>query len=122
MLADALESARTATASAERELRVAEAERARTARALEYDLRPMTLDEAGRAQLRAAYAEADAVVAEKRRTRDQARTLADAVTTIADSIGSLDPEGASRLTATLALWQLATVRDQQGPLAQLRGL
>jgi vacuolar-type H+-ATPase subunit E/Vma4 len=111
ILSEALASTGEATAGALRELRTAEAERARTARALEYGLHPMTLDEAERARLRAAYAAADAVVADKRGVLDHARTLSQAVKTVADALDSLDGrdhELASRLTATLALWQVAS--------------
>ena len=114
ILAEALASTGEATAAAERELRVAESARSRAARALEYGLHPMTLDETERARLRAAYAAADAVVAEKRHAVDRSRTLADAVQTIADTIGPLDAEDhelANRLTATLALWQVASARE-----------
>ena len=83
----------------------------------------MTLDESDRARLRAAYAEADADRrVEAAAISSRRRTLANAVTTIADTIATLDGDGhelANRLTATLALWQLAAVRDSR---AQLRGL
>lgn len=129
ILVEALASTGEATAGAERELRVAEAERARAARALEYGLHPMTLDETERARLRAAYAAADVVVTGKRHAVDRARTLGHAVKTIADTIGRLDAEDhelANRLTATLALWQLASSREQRGsatgPGSRLRRL
>ena len=114
ILAEALASTGDAIALAERELRVAEAARSRAARALEYGLHPMTLDETERARLRAAYAAADAVVADKRHAVDRSRTLRHAVQTIADTIDRLDTEDhelANRLTATLALWQVASARD-----------
>ena len=129
ILAEALASTGEATAGAVRELRAAEAERARTARALEYGLHPMTLDETERARLRAAYAAADAVVADKRHAVDRSRTLGHAVQTIADAIDSVeaqDRELANRLTATLALWQVASARetDESGtpPAKRLRRL
>jgi len=117
ILVEAQASVREATAGAERELHAAEAARTRAARALEYGLHPMTLDEAERARLRADYAAADAVVAQKRHTVDHSRTLEHAVKTVADAIDTLnaeDHELANRLTATLALWQLTSARDQQG--------
>lgn len=117
ILAEALASTGEATAGAVRELRAAEAERARTARALEYGLHPMTLDEAERARLRAAYAAADVVVADKRHAVDRSRALGHAVQTIADTIDGLeaqDHELANRLTATLALWQVASAREADG--------
>jgi hypothetical protein len=117
ILGDALASTAEATARAERELRVAEADRARAARALEYGMHPVTLDETERARLRDGYAAADAVIAAKRQAVDRARALENAVQTIADTFGRLDAadhELANRLTSTLALWQLASARDQQG--------
>jgi hypothetical protein len=117
ILGEALASAGEATARAERGLRVAEAERARAARALEHGMHPVTLDETERARLRAAYAAADAVVADARRAAERSRTLGKAVQTIADAFSRLDAEDhelASRLTSTLALWQLASAREQQG--------
>ena len=86
ILVEALASTGEATAVAERELRVAETERSLAARALEYGLHPMTLDETERALLRAAYAAADAVVAAKGQEVDRSRTLTHAVQTIADTI------------------------------------
>ena len=71
----AVSSAAAHTAEAERELHVSELARRRSAQALEQDLRPMRLDETARAALRAAYAEADAEVARRRRTFDQAARL-----------------------------------------------
>jgi len=115
ILIEAVASTGEGTARAEQELRVAEVERARTARALEYGLHPMTLDEAERGRLRAAYAAADAVVAEKRRVVESSRTLGDAIKTIAEAIDAVeaaDDELVNRLTATLALWQLASSREQ----------
>lgn len=117
ILAEALASTGEATTLAEREVRVAEAARSRAARALEYGLHPMTLDETERARLRAVYAAADAVVADKRHAVDRSRTLGHAVQTIADTIDRLDAEDhelANRLTATLALWQVASARDDSG--------
>jgi phage shock protein A len=129
ILAEALASTGEATVGAERELRVAESERARAARALESGVYPMTFDEAERARLRAAYAAADAVVAEKRRAAEHSRTLVRAVQTVADAIEKLDTadhELANRLTSTLALWQVASAREAQGsgkrPVARLRRL
>ena len=117
ILGQALASAREATARAERDLRVALASRARAARALEHNMHPVTLDETGRARLRAAYADADGVVGVARGALERSRTLGEAVQTIADTFGRLDAEDhelANRLTSTLALWQLASAREQQG--------
>ena len=123
ILAEALASTGEATDKALRELRTAEAERGRAARALEYGLHPMTLDEAERAHRRAAYAAADAVVAHKRGTFDHARTLSQAVKTVADALDGLDGEDhelANRLTATLALWQIASAGAVPGSGSRLR--
>jgi vacuolar-type H+-ATPase subunit E/Vma4 len=122
ILSEALASTGEAAAKALRELRTAEAERGRTARALEYGLHPMTLDEAERARLRAAYAAADVVVAEKRAALDHARTLGHAVKTVADALESLDGQDhelANRLTATLALWQVASAGAVPGSGSRL---
>ena len=83
----------------------------------------MTLDETERARLRAAYAAADAVVADKRHAVERTRTLGHAVQTIADTIDSLDAEDhelANRLTATLALWQVSSARDGERSGSRLR--
>ena len=85
----------------------------------------MTLDETERARLRAAYAAADAVVAAKGQAVDRSRTLGHAVQTIADTIDQLDAEDhelANRLTATLALWQVASARGDGSLRARLRRL
>ena len=117
ILGEALASAHEATARAERDLRVALAERARAARALELDMHPVTIDETQRESLRAAYGVADGVVADARRALERSRTLGEAVQTIADTFGRLDAQDhelANRLTSTLALWQLASAREQLG--------
>ena len=117
ILDEALASTGEATARAQRELRVAEAERARAARTLELDMHPVTIDEAERAIRRAAYAAADAAVGARREAFDRSRVLGEAMQTIADTFGRLDAQDhelANRLTSTLALWQLASAREQQG--------
>jgi len=87
-LADAIESARDARLQAERELRKSEVARRHAGMALEVGIHPMTLDESRRAQLRAAYADAAAVVDEKRRALEQARSLESAAEVIANAIAA----------------------------------
>ena len=80
-------------------------------------MHPVTLDETERASRRAAYADEDRVVTAASRAVERSRTLGEAVQTIADTFGRLEAEDhelANRLTSTLALWQLASAREQQG--------
>ncbi len=128
ILADALTATRADTVQAERDLRIAQTERARAARALEYGLRPMTIDETDRARLRAAYAAADSAVADQQRVVDRARALESAARVIAESAdGASDPaaqELADRLTASLALLRPLDAREprRQRAGSRLRGL
>ncbi|MFK4807823.1 hypothetical protein ACI3KX_18335, partial [Microbacterium sp. ZW CA_36] len=71
-LADAVAASHTAREAAERELRLSVALRARAGEALERTARRPGLDETERARLRAEYAAADAVVAQRRAAVDKA--------------------------------------------------
>ena len=93
-LAEALDAARTARQTAERELRRAEVERGRAAHALELAVPPSHINEAGRAELRAAYAESAARVDDARDAFHRARDIVNAAAVIANAIE--DQERASR--------------------------
>lgn len=71
---------------AERALGRSRVARTRAARDLEEHLHPLTLDEADRARLRAAYAAADADVAAKQSALADARAFAEAALTVADAL------------------------------------
>jgi hypothetical protein len=92
--ADPLGTAREARLHAERQLRRSELERDQTARALELNLSPMALDEAGRERLRAAYAEVAARVEINRGALDRARAVEEAAVVISQTID--DEDGAGR--------------------------
>jgi hypothetical protein len=81
---DALASAHQARAVAEQVLRRSELERDQTARALELNVHPA--DEAARATLRLAYADAAASVAANRDAYERAVSIEHAATVIADAI------------------------------------
>ena len=83
---DALESAHRDRTLAERELRRSELERDQTARALEFDLAPVRIDEAGRQRLRVAYADAAAAVETHRRAYDRAVAIEQAALVLADAL------------------------------------
>ncbi|MET0735977.1 MAG: hypothetical protein ABWY55_10115 [Microbacterium sp.] len=97
-IARAIETSRTALAEAQHALRKSELVRRQAAAALEADLRPMRLDEAGRAALREAYATADADVAAKQHALDRARSLDDATRRVC---AELDSDAGSALAAVL---------------------
>ncbi|MCH6231773.1 hypothetical protein MK786_13560 [Microbacterium sp. CFH 31415] len=73
-------------ARAERALGRSRVARARAASDLEEHVHPLTLDEAERARLRAAYASADADVAAKQSALADARAFAEAALTVADAL------------------------------------
>ncbi|HYJ49774.1 MAG TPA: hypothetical protein VEX12_07640 [Microbacterium sp.] len=89
-LAEALDAARTARQSAERALHKAERERDHAARALELTVPPSHIDEAGRAELRAAYAEAADRVEDARHAFHRARDIVNAAAVIANAIEDQD--------------------------------
>lgn len=76
---EAVAAAREARETAERGLQESRRRRADAARALEYDLYPMTIDEAERARRRHVVADADADVAVHREAVRSARVIEDAV-------------------------------------------
>lgn len=73
-------------ARAERALGRSRVARARAGLDLETHVHPLTLDEADRARLRAAYAAADADVAAKQSALADARAFAEAALTVADAL------------------------------------
>ena len=98
----AIAESRSAREDAERALGRAEVVRVRAATALEHDLRPMRIDEATRAALRATYAEADADVAAKRREVERARDLETATLRVCASVSG-DGGDAARAVLLAAL-------------------
>jgi hypothetical protein len=75
---EAVAAARTARQEAEHALQLSRRRRADAARALEYDLSPMTIDEAERARRRRVVAEADADVAVHGEALRRTRAIEDA--------------------------------------------
>ena len=88
-----------ARVSAEKHLRQCEHTRHRVADAMERDLHPMTMDEAGRARLRADYAAATADVGAAQAALDRACRIEQAAATLAAAIAD-DALPAARVTAT----------------------
>jgi hypothetical protein len=112
-LADAVAASRTAREAAERELRLSVALRARAGEALERTARRPGLDETERARLRAEYAAADAVVAQRRAALDEVKKFEHAASVIA---GAYEAEAASASPLAAALLQL--VGSQRGGTAR----
>jgi hypothetical protein len=75
---EAVAAARDAREEAERALQLSRSRRADAARALEYDVYPMTIDEAERARRRRVVADADADVAVRREAVRRAQAIEDA--------------------------------------------
>jgi len=99
-LAEALSASRAAREAAERELRLGVVVRSRAADALERTARRPGLDESERARLRAEYAAADRVVAERQAALDKAREFERAATVVAEAFES-EATSASPLAAAL---------------------
>ncbi|MFC8682646.1 hypothetical protein ACFT30_14100 [Microbacterium ureisolvens] len=114
-LADARDASRTAREAAERELRVSVVARSRVADALERTAARPGLQEAERARLRAEYAAADRVVAERRAAVDKAREFEAAATVVADAF---ETEAASASPLAAALIEL--VGSKRGTSARGR--
>ena len=112
-IADAVAAAHDARLAAERELRKREIVRDHTAHALELNLSPMTLDEARRERLRAAYAAAANEVEAGRQKLARAVALENAAQHIADAIeeGQSHPELIDGLIELLGARQRSRVRD-----------
>ncbi|WP_342001802.1 hypothetical protein MRBLWH7_002056 [Microbacterium sp. LWH7-1.2] len=102
-LADALDASRAAREEAERELHRSVALRSRAGEALERTARRPGLDESERARLRAEYAAADRVVAERRAAVDKAQEFERAASVVA---GAFEDEAASASPLAAALLQL----------------
>ena len=99
-LADALDASRAARATAEHELRRSVVARSRAAEALERTARRPGVDEDERARLRAEYAAADRVVAERRAAVDRAREFERAAAVVADAFES-EPAASNALAQAL---------------------
>ncbi|GAA1929090.1 hypothetical protein GCM10009775_21440 [Microbacterium aoyamense] len=111
-LAEALSSVSDARARAAHDLRVSELARRRAAQALEQDLRPMRIDEATRASLRAEYAEADAEVGRRREAFERAARLDDAAREIATAVAESPGPATDGLGSILQAWN--RLRDVVG--------
>jgi len=99
-LADAVGVSRTSREAAERAVRLAVAVRSRAAEALERTAQAHGIDESERARLRAEYAAADRVVADRRAALDTAREFERAATVVADAFDA-EASTASPLAAAL---------------------
>lgn len=131
-LADALDASRAARATAEHELRRSVVARSRAAEALERTARRPGVDEDERARLRAEYADADRVVAERRAVVDRAREFERAAVVVADAFESdtvssnalaqalVELAGSARRGATRGRAALASAR-RAAPAVRLRG-
>lgn len=102
-LAAALEASRTSRATAERELRLSVVARSRAGEALERTARRPGLAETERAALRAEYAAADRVVAERQAAVDKAREFERAALVVAQAF---ETEAASASPLAAALLEL----------------
>jgi len=109
--ADALESVHRDRVLAERALRRSELERDQTARALEFNLRPMALDEAGRNRLRIAYADAAASVAENQDAFDRAVAIEQAAKVLAAALEESGSDAAEDLLDLLVARQPGRRRE-----------
>lgn len=130
-LGDALEASRAARATAEHELRRSIIARSRAAEALERTAARPGVDEDERARLRAEYAAADRVVAQRQAAVDRAREFERAATVVADAFESdeasgvlaqalLELAGSARRGATRGRAALASAR-RAAPAVRLRG-
>ncbi|MDR7188688.1 hypothetical protein J2Y46_001511 [Microbacterium sp. BE35] len=99
-LADALDASRVARETAERELHRSIALRSRAAEALERTARRPGLDESERARLRAEYAAADHVVAERRAVFEKRQEFERAASVVARAFEA-EATSASPLAAAL---------------------
>ncbi|WP_345544187.1 hypothetical protein [Microbacterium jejuense] len=99
-LAAAVGASRTSREAAERALRMAVAVRSRAAEALERTARQHGIDESERARLRAEYAAADQVVADRRAAVDTAREFERAAAVVAEAFDA-EASTASPLAAAL---------------------
>jgi hypothetical protein len=112
-LADAVTASRSARAAAERELRLSVVARSRVGEALERTAQRPGVTEAERTRLRAEYAAADRVVAQRRTALDEAKQFEHAASVIADAY---EVEAASASPLAAALIQL--VGSQHGGTAR----
>ncbi|MBW9122158.1 hypothetical protein JNB63_18845 [Microbacterium trichothecenolyticum] len=112
-LADALDASRTAREEAERELHRSFALRSRAAEALERTARRPGLDESERARLRAEYADADRVVAERLAAMAKAQEFERAASVVAHAF---EDEATSASPLAAALLQL--VGSKRGATAR----
>ncbi|WP_426323930.1 hypothetical protein [Microbacterium sp. E-13] len=99
-LTEALAASRATRATAERELRLSVVARSRAGEALERTARRPGLHESERERLRAEYAAADRVVAERRAAVDKALEFERAATVVAEAFES-EAASASPLAAAL---------------------
>ncbi|MDW4573916.1 hypothetical protein R8Z57_14130 [Microbacterium sp. M3] len=99
-LADARDASRTARELAERELRISVVARSRAAEALERTAARPGVEETHRERLRAQYAAADRVVAQRRAALDKAREFESAAVVVVDAFES-EATSASPLAAAL---------------------
>ena len=121
-LAGALDASRITREAAERELRRSIAVRSRAGEALERTARRAGLDESERARLRAEYAAADRVVAERRAAVDKTREFERAAIVVAEAF---ETEAASASPLAAALLELIGSRTSgasrgRSPLAAAR--
>lgn len=114
-LTDALSASRTAREAAERELRRSVALRSRAGEALERTAQRGGVAEDERARLRAEYAAADRVVAERQAALDKAREFERAATVVAQAF---DAEASSASPLAAALLEL--VGSKTGAAARAR--
>lgn len=114
-LTDALSASRTAREAAERELRRSVALRSRAGEALERTAQRRGLAEDERARLRAEYAAADRVVAERQAALEKAREFERAAAVVAQAF---DAEASSASPLAAALLEL--VGSKTGAAARAR--
>ena len=115
---DALESLHRDRAVAQRALRRSELERSQSARALEFTGNHVPFDEARRAELRAAYADAAAAVERHQRVFDRALAIEQAAQVLADALTDgalLDNDAAEGLMQLLEQRQRRTVQRETTP-------
>ena len=115
---DALESLHRDRAVAQRALRRSELERSQSARALEFTGNHVPFDEARRAELRAAYADADAAVERHQRVFDRALAIEQAAQVLADALtdgAPLDNDAAEGLMQLIQQRQRRTVQRETTP-------
>ncbi|WP_194397504.1 hypothetical protein [Microbacterium atlanticum] len=114
-LTDALAASRATRAAAERALRVSVVARTRAGEALERTAQRRGLDESERARLRAEYAAADRIVADRQAAVDKAREFERAAAIVADAF---ETEAASASPLAAALLELIGSKTGAAPRAR----